>query len=96
MKFLHWEVEAGPDNVIQVELSRQANVLLLDDSEFQRVPWWSPVSLFWWPCKTDPGGTGTAAKWALACGRRSGWLWWPRRGIGRGLLVLLLSSTAAG
>ena len=34
MKFLHWEVDAGPDNVIQVELSRQANVLLLDESNF--------------------------------------------------------------
>jgi hypothetical protein len=34
MKFLHWEVDAGPDNVIQVELSRQANVLLLDDMNF--------------------------------------------------------------
>jgi hypothetical protein len=34
MKFLHWEVDAGPDDVIQVELSRQANVLLLDDPNF--------------------------------------------------------------
>ncbi len=34
MKFLHWEVDAGPDNMIQVELSRQANVLLLDDQNF--------------------------------------------------------------
>ncbi len=34
MKFLHWEMDAGPENVIQVELSRQANVLLLDDTNF--------------------------------------------------------------
>lgn len=34
MKFLHWDMNAGPDNVIQVELDRQANVLLMDDSNF--------------------------------------------------------------
>lgn len=35
MNFLHYEVEAGPDNVIQVSLDRQANVLLMDISDFQ-------------------------------------------------------------
>ncbi len=34
MKFLHWEVDAGPDNVIAVQLNRQANVRLLDDVNF--------------------------------------------------------------
>jgi len=34
MKFLHWDMNAGPDNVIQVELDKQANVLLMDDSNF--------------------------------------------------------------
>lgn len=34
MKFMHWEMDAGPDNLIRVELSRQANVLLLDDTNF--------------------------------------------------------------
>jgi hypothetical protein len=34
MKFLHWEIDAGPDNVIAVRLNRQANVRLLDDINF--------------------------------------------------------------
>jgi hypothetical protein len=34
MKFLHWDMNAGPVNVIQVELDQQANVLLMDDSNF--------------------------------------------------------------
>lgn len=34
MKFLHWDMNAGPDNVIRVELDRQANVLLMDDINF--------------------------------------------------------------
>lgn len=34
MKYLHWEVNAGPDDVIQVELDKQANVLLMDDSNY--------------------------------------------------------------
>ena len=34
MKLLHWEVNAGPDNVIRVELDKQANVLLMDDINF--------------------------------------------------------------
>jgi hypothetical protein len=34
MKFLHWEMNAGPENVIRVELDKQANVLLMDDTNF--------------------------------------------------------------
>jgi hypothetical protein len=34
--FLHYEVEAGPNNVIRVTLDKQANVRLLDSSNFQR------------------------------------------------------------
>ncbi|MBX3452832.1 MAG: DUF1883 domain-containing protein [Planctomycetaceae bacterium] len=34
MKFLHWDMNAGPDNVIEVELDRQANVILMDDVSF--------------------------------------------------------------
>ncbi len=34
MKYLHWEMNAGGENVIAVELSRAANVLLLDDSSY--------------------------------------------------------------
>lgn len=34
MEFLHWSVNAGPDNLIQIELDRQANVLLMDDANF--------------------------------------------------------------
>lgn len=31
MKSMHWDMHAGPDNVIRVDLDKQANVLLLDD-----------------------------------------------------------------
>lgn len=34
MKYLHWQVDAGPDNVISVRLNRQANVRLLDEPNF--------------------------------------------------------------
>lgn len=34
MKFIHWDIQAGPDNVVQVQLDRAANVLLLDDTNF--------------------------------------------------------------
>jgi hypothetical protein len=34
MNFLDFEVTAGPDNVIEVELDAQANVMLLDNSDF--------------------------------------------------------------
>ncbi|MBS0261596.1 MAG: DUF1883 domain-containing protein [Planctomycetes bacterium] len=34
MNFLHWDMHAGPENVIRVTLDRQANVLLMDDSNF--------------------------------------------------------------
>ncbi|MGA2067948.1 MAG: DUF1883 domain-containing protein [Thermoguttaceae bacterium] len=34
MKYLHWEMNAGSENVIAVELSRAANVLLLDDANY--------------------------------------------------------------
>ena len=34
MNYLHWEMNAGSGNVIAVELTRAANVLLLDDSNY--------------------------------------------------------------
>lgn len=34
MKFIHWELQAGPDNVIRVDLDKAANVQLLDDTNF--------------------------------------------------------------
>lgn len=34
MGFLHYDVNAGVDDVILVSLDRQANVLLLDDINF--------------------------------------------------------------
>ena len=36
MNFLHYEVDAGPQNTIQVTLDKQANVRLLDATNFQR------------------------------------------------------------
>ena len=34
MKYLHWEFQAGPDNVIRVDLDKAANVQLVDDTNF--------------------------------------------------------------
>ena len=34
MKFLHWEVDAVEGTVVRVDLDAQANVMLLDDSNF--------------------------------------------------------------
>jgi hypothetical protein len=34
MKFLHWEVDAVEGTVVRVELDAQANVMLMDDSNF--------------------------------------------------------------
>jgi hypothetical protein len=36
MQFLHSEYDIGPQNTIEVTLDRQANVMLLDDINFQR------------------------------------------------------------
>ena len=34
--FLHQELNAGPDDVVEVELDGQANVMLLDPANFER------------------------------------------------------------
>lgn len=34
MKYLHWDFRAGADQVVEVEIDRAANVLLLDDTNF--------------------------------------------------------------
>ncbi len=36
MNFLHYEIDAGPDNVIEVTLDKQANVRLLDGDNFRK------------------------------------------------------------
>jgi hypothetical protein len=36
MDFLHYEFDAGPGDTIQVSLDKQANVRLLDASNFQK------------------------------------------------------------
>ncbi|WP_170319610.1 DUF1883 domain-containing protein [Polyangium spumosum] len=36
MDFLKYELDAGPDDIIEVTLSSQANVRLLDSANFQR------------------------------------------------------------
>jgi hypothetical protein len=36
MNFLKYELDAGPDDVIQVRLDKQANVRLMDDDNFQK------------------------------------------------------------
>lgn len=35
MDFLHYEVDAGPSDIVEVSLDKQANVKLLDNSNFQ-------------------------------------------------------------
>ncbi len=34
MKFLHYDFDIGPEDTVEVELDGQANVFLLDDSNF--------------------------------------------------------------
>lgn len=34
MRFLQWDIQAGPDNVVRVELDHAANVIMLDDINF--------------------------------------------------------------
>lgn len=36
MNFLHSEVDAGPDDIVQVTLDKQANVKMMDSSNFRR------------------------------------------------------------
>ena len=36
MKYLHWELQAGPDDATQVLLDSQANVRLLDSVNYAR------------------------------------------------------------
>lgn len=36
MEFIHFRVNAGPDNVIQVKLSKQANVRLMDSLNYHK------------------------------------------------------------
>lgn len=36
MNFLHYELQLGPGEAVQVTLDKQANVRLLDDLNFQR------------------------------------------------------------
>jgi hypothetical protein len=36
MRFLHYDFRAGPSDIIEVTLDRQANVRLLDSVNFQR------------------------------------------------------------
>jgi len=35
MDYLHYEFQAGPGQVVEVSLDHQANVLLLDDTNYQ-------------------------------------------------------------
>lgn len=34
MNYLHYEVDLGRDDIVEVSLDRQANVLLMDDSNY--------------------------------------------------------------
>jgi hypothetical protein len=36
MNYLHYEFDLGSDNVVEVRLDKQANVRLLDNSNYQR------------------------------------------------------------
>lgn len=35
MNYLHWEFDAGPDNIVEVTLDKQANVQLVDALNYQ-------------------------------------------------------------
>ncbi len=36
MNFLHYEVDAGPDNMVRVTLDKQANVRMMDSDNYRR------------------------------------------------------------
>ncbi|MBN1647092.1 MAG: DUF1883 domain-containing protein [Spirochaetales bacterium] len=36
MKFIHYQVNAGPENIIQVKLTKRANVRLMDTVNYQK------------------------------------------------------------
>ena len=36
MQFLHFKLHAGPDNIIQVNINRRANVRLMDELNYQK------------------------------------------------------------
>jgi hypothetical protein len=38
MKYIHYEFDAGPEDVIEVSLDRAANVQLLDDENYDNWP----------------------------------------------------------
>jgi hypothetical protein len=65
MNFLQHEIEAGPDDVVEVSLSGQANVRLLDASNFSSYPRGPRASLLRRPGQGLPGAPSAAARGAL-------------------------------
>lgn len=39
---LHWELDTGPDDVVEVVLSGPANAMLLDSTNYERYRRWDP------------------------------------------------------
>lgn len=65
MNYLHHEIEAGPDDVIEVTLDHAANVLLLDSSNFNSYRDGRPYRYY--------GGYVTSSPFRVSPPRRDHW-----------------------
>lgn len=54
MNYLNQEVDAGPDDVIEVTLDGQANVMLLDSANYQKYQEGEPFSYYGGLAKQSP------------------------------------------
>ena len=65
MNYLHSEFTLGPDDVVEVDLDKQANVRLMDDSNFTRYKRGEKHSYY--------GGLGTVSPIRLSPPHRGHW-----------------------
>jgi len=54
MNFLHYDINAGSGNAVRVTLDKQANVVLLDDSNFHRYKNGGPFQYYGGLAKQSP------------------------------------------
>jgi len=65
MNFLHQEIDAGPDDVVEVSLDHRANVQLMDSVNYQNYPAGRPFRYH--------GGYVTSSPYRLRPPRRDRW-----------------------
>ena len=65
MNYLHYEIDAGPDDVVEVSLDHAANVQLMDSPNFQNYRSGQPYHYF--------GGHVTSSPFRLRSPRQGHW-----------------------